>query len=100
MKRFPKILVATCAALALTSSLALAADAVSSTSAAATGAQTGAFQNCPAVGAAGGMGMTGGRMGGGHMGAGYMNGGHMLGANGQSGHMRGVGYHMAQADSK
>jgi hypothetical protein len=36
----------------------------------------------------------------GKMGAGYMNGRHMLGANGQSGHMRGAGYHMAQLDNK
>jgi Spy/CpxP family protein refolding chaperone len=64
MKRFPKILVATCAALALTSSLALAAEpAVKKTK--AVPAPAAAMAPMGQMGGMGQMGMMGGGMGGG-----------------------------------
>ncbi|MDR3640096.1 MAG: hypothetical protein P4L39_02090 [Humidesulfovibrio sp.] len=65
MKRFPKILVATCAALALTASLALAADATSAKSTVPATAQI----NCP--------GAVSGQMGSGMMGSSQMGSGRM-----------------------
>ncbi|GAB6124939.1 hypothetical protein [Humidesulfovibrio idahonensis] len=67
MKRFPKILAATCAAIALTASLAIAAEATSDKTAPAT---TPIQANCPGA-TTGQMGQ--GRMGQGMMGAGMMS---------------------------
>lgn len=71
MKRFPKLLATTCAAIALTASLAIAAEATPDKPAAATAA---AQASCPGA-ATGQMGQ--GPMGQGRMGAGMMSQGQM-----------------------
>lgn len=95
MKRFPKILAATCAAVALSASLAFAADAIAPKT-------TVPAQQVACPGARGGMGygmmqgrgmMAYGQAGQGQMGPGMMNGvnhGNMMDGSGQY-HMRGAG---------
>jgi|GEM_PF-5933290 hypothetical protein len=91
MKRFPKILIATCATIALSASLALAAEAVTPKTTAAT-----QQVSCPGAAAAGytgqmGPGMMNGNamMGSGMMRQGMMNQG-MMNGSGQT-QMRGTG---------
>lgn len=85
MKRFPKIFIATCAAVALSASLALAADAVAPKTAASV-----QQVSCPGAAAAGYTGQMGPAM----MGAGMMRQGmmnqSMMNGSGQT-QMRGAG---------